>query len=87
MLEQLGNTNCPANLYEITEGVLSDREVTYEKNGAKVTKQYTRGCPQYLRPLLWNVVRNSELRLELGKMHTCRWLHSDRRGRQKSSKS
>lgn len=69
MLDQLGEVNCPENLYKLTESFVRNREVTYEKNGANVTKKYTRGFSQgnNLGPLLWNVVSDPALRLDLGK--------------------
>lgn len=41
--------------------------MAYKRNGAKISKQYTRGCPQGSNSgPLWNVVSKSALRLDLG---------------------
>lgn len=70
-----GAKKLPSNLYIYGETVnLTDRKLPEGEisdiweNGAKIIKQYTRGCSQVSNsgPVLWNVVSNSSLQLDLG---------------------
>lgn len=45
VLAELGKTGCPPNLYERTKDILSDREISYTKNGTSIRKPYSRWCP------------------------------------------
>lgn len=67
ILAELGKIGCSTNLYKLTQNFLSDREIQYVKNGAKIRKLYSKGCPQgsNLGPLLRNIVSNSALNLQL----------------------
>lgn len=64
---ELCKTDCKANLYKLTKSFLNDRKISYIKIGATIKKVCSRGCPQSsnFESLLWNVVNNSALQLQL----------------------
>lgn len=58
VLQILKNQNCPKNLFQITQSLLTNREITYYTKSKITRKKNILGCPQGspISPLLWNLI-------------------------------
>lgn len=67
ILRVLRMWNCPSNLYCVIRDYFQGRELILKVGNVEAGKRMTRGCPQgsVLGPLLWNVMFDSLLRIEL----------------------
>lgn len=68
ILRTLKNWSCSRNIYNVIKDYFQEREVVLRVGNGEARKEVTRGCPQgsVVGPLLWNVLFDSLLRLELG---------------------
>lgn len=68
ILDRLRETNCPANIYRTIDSYLDNRTIQYMDNKLNIRRQITTGCPQgsILAPILWNLLIDPILRLDLG---------------------
>jgi hypothetical protein len=71
ILKGLRDTECPRNLYQLTQDYLRERRATLSFNGSILEKTITKGCPQgsCSLPGYWNIQYNSLLTLRYTK-HT-----------------
>ncbi|XP_045458125.1 uncharacterized protein LOC123668438 [Melitaea cinxia] len=67
LLNRLRLIGCPSNIYGLVLDYTTDRTVTLDYAGARVSKPMTKGCIQgsTCGPILWNVILDELLELEL----------------------
>jgi ribonuclease HI len=68
IIAALHRKNCPAYLIRIIKSYLSDRKVKLSNGPADLEVTTNNGCPQgsILSPLLWNVLFDESLRIDIG---------------------
>lgn len=68
LMERLHDINCPGYLLKLLQSYLTERRVIFEFEGARHTKELTKGCPQgsILGPLLWNIIFEDFLSQDFG---------------------
>lgn len=68
ILKVLKEWNCPRNVHNWIRDYFRGRDVVLKVGNGEQSKRMTRGCPQgsVVGPLLWNVMFDSLLKLELG---------------------
>ncbi|CAG4949792.1 unnamed protein product [Parnassius apollo] len=67
LFERLRAIRCPKNIFHLIESYTTNRTLTLEYAGARVTKNNTKGCIQgsACGPILWNVILDELLEAEL----------------------
>ena len=68
LMERLHEIHCPGYLLQLLQSYLKERRVIFEFEGARHTKELTKGCPQgsILGPLLWNIIFEDFLTQDFG---------------------
>lgn len=68
VIHLLKSHGCPNSLMRLLQSYLSEREVVFNWEGIHVRKTLTKGCPQgsILGPLLWNILFEDLLRVDIG---------------------